>query len=87
MKYKVIKIGASWCGPCKVLDKSLNNFSKCNVEKYDVEEVDDDFLSKYNIRNVPVTIIVDESGSEVKRWNGLFDIKELESKLDELEDA
>lgn len=44
-------------------------------------------LEKYKIRNIPVTIMVDENGEEVNRWVGLFSITELETKLEELENA
>ena len=84
MKYKVIKFGAGWCGPCRVLDSSLKDFDKCEIERYDVDEVDEDLLIKYGIRNVPTTIIVDENGNEQHRFIGLFKISDLENKLDEL---
>lgn len=87
MDYKILKFGASWCGPCKVLDQRLEEFNKCEVIRYDVEETEDDLLAKYKIRNVPTTIIVDEAGNEVGRIPGIFNLSELEEKLKELEDA
>ena len=90
MNYKVLKFGAEWCMPCKVLNKNLENFTDCEVVKYDVDDVDDmdeELLEKYKIRNIPVTIMVDENGEEVNRWVGLFSITELETKLEELENA
>lgn len=84
MKYKVIKFGAAWCGPCRVLESSLKGFDKCEIELYDVDDVDEDLLAKYGIRNVPTTIIVDEDGNELHRFIGLFKVSDLENKLDEL---
>ena len=87
MEYKVIKFGASWCGPCRVLEQKLKDFDKCEVIVYDVDDMDEELLEKYKIRNIPVTIMVDENGEEVNRWVGLFSITELETKLEELENT
>ena len=87
MKYKIIKFGASWCGPCRVLEQRLKDFDKCEVIVYDVDDTDETLLEKYKIRNIPVTLIVDENGDEVQRWVGLFNTSELETKLEELENA
>ena len=80
---KVIKIGAEWCPQCKVLDKKLEGFDACELVVYDAEE-DEDIVEKYHIRNIPVTILLDENDNEVKRWVGLFNINELSEKIKEL---
>jgi len=87
MEYKIIKFGANWCGPCRVLEQRLKDFDKCEVIVYDVDDTDETLLEKYKIRNIPVTLIVDENGNEVQRWVGLFNTSELETKLEELENA
>ena len=47
MEYKIIKFGASWCGPFRVLEQKLRDFDKCEVIVYDVDDTDyvTDFLS------------------------------------------
>lgn len=80
---KVIKIGAEWCPQCKVLDKKLEGFDACELVVYDAEE-DEDIVEKYHIRNIPVTLLLDENDNEVKRWVGLFNINELSEKIKEL---
>lgn len=80
---KVIKFGGSWCGPCRTLDTKLKDFTLCEVIKYDVDECDDALTHKYNIRTIPVTILLDDNDTEIKRWIGLFDIKELEQCIDQ----
>lgn len=86
MGYKVLKFGADWCGPCKALNQKLENFKDCEVIKYDVDEVEEDLLEKYKIRNIPVTILVNENENEVQRWVGLFNVNEITEKIKELND-
>lgn len=78
---KVIKIGAEWCMPCKVLDKALDNFKKCEVIKYDADE-NEEIVNKYNVRGIPVTILLDDNDNELRRWVGLFNIDELNNAIE-----
>ena len=87
MKYKILKFSTSCCGQCKVLEQKLKGFDKGNIENIDADAADEELLAKYAIRNVPVTIIVDENGEEKHKWVGLFDVKQLEEKLEELSNA
>lgn len=84
MEYKIIKFGADWCGPCKVLNKKLEDFTGCEVVKYDVDEVEDDLLQKYQIRNIPVTILVDKNENEIQRWVGVFNVDEISDKIKDI---
>lgn len=70
---KLIKFGASWCMPCKNLESRLNKLDlTIDLLSYDVEE-EVDLTEEWNIRNVPTVILVDDNGSEVKRWVGNFE--------------
>ncbi len=44
----ILKFSASWCAPCKVLQKNLNGLSK-KVESIDIDN-DPTLSEKYNIR-------------------------------------
>ena len=84
MEYKILKFGAEWCGPCKILNKNLESFKDCDVIKYDVDEVDEDLLEKFKIRNIPVTILVNDNEEEIQRWVGVFNVNEITEKINEL---
>ena len=83
MVTSLIKIGASWCGPCRMLDKELDKFTMVPVERYDADEVPE-ICEQYKVRNVPVLIFLDESGQEVHRIIGLTTAKMIESIIAEL---
>lgn len=81
---KLLKIGASWCGPCQTMDKLLKDFTMCEVVYYDVENEDDEtqgVIDRFTIRNIPVMVLVDDNGEEIKRWNGLTKIADIENEI------
>ena len=85
MNVKLLKFGAEWCGPCGVMDKRLENFDKCELIKYSVDDDEnEELVDKYNIRNIPVLIIVNaDTDEELHRWTGLVYMDELNKKIDE----
>ena len=62
------KYGASWCGPCKILDRILQQIKDVDIIKYDVDEWED-LANEKGIRNVPVLIFYD-GDKEVDRLVG-----------------
>lgn len=70
---KVLDFYADWCNPCKtlapVLDKVLEE-KKLNLTKINIEEDDADMSVKYNVRNIPTVVVVDDNDVEVKRFSG-----------------
>jgi thioredoxin 1 len=77
---KVLKFSASWCGPCKMLSKLLQDVnSPVEIEEIDIDK-DVDFARQHNIRGVP-TLIMYNNGLEVKRVSGLLNKVELENWL------
>lgn len=78
----LLKFGASWCMPCRVLEKSLEGFDLCELKKYDIDDDDAyDLAVKYGIRAVPVLILVDKDGTELKRWVGLQPIQTIKNEI------
>lgn len=64
MVTRIEKFGASWCGPCKVLDRTLEQLTGIEIVKHDVD------ANARGIRNVPVLIYYNEQDEEVKRTVG-----------------
>ena len=79
---KVIKFYATWCGPCKVYDKTWDKVA----EKYDgqVEFVNIDIekdttglAAKYKVKSIPHTVLIKEDGTEIAK-SGRIPQEELE---------
>jgi thioredoxin 1 len=87
-KLIIIDFWAPWCGPCRMMSKTISNLSekysdnaiigKCNVE--DNEEFSEDF----DIRNLP-TIVFIKNGEVLDKVSGLKSEDELASKILELQ--
>ena len=74
------KFGTSYCGPCKVLDKTLQQITEVDVIKYDVDEYEDLAIEK-NIRNVPVLIFYD-GDNEVDRLIGAVSLEAINKVIE-----
>lgn len=71
---KLLKFNAVWCPGCLVMKKVWKDVIEENpdiiVQEYDYD-IDEDEVIKYNVgEKLPVVIMVDELGNEVKRLIG-----------------
>lgn len=59
---------ANWCGPCKLSEPLLEDFSKDNSDFVDFYKIDVDengsLAQEYGIRNIPYFLLIE--GGEVK---------------------
>lgn len=85
---KLLKFTAPWCGQCKVLTKQLNGFDACEIVSYNVDDEEtEEIIDKYGVKNLPLLILVNEDGEEVKRWAGLVNVGTLKNEISELANA
>lgn len=67
---KVLRFTASWCGPCKMLAKTLEEIeTKISIEVIDIDEKPELSL-EYGVRSVPTLIMIDNENNVAKRLVG-----------------
>jgi thioredoxin 1 len=76
---KVLKFYAEWCGPCKrqslVIAKAKEKIS-ITIENVNID--DNIFMAQdFKVRSVPTLVMVDETGTEVKRHLGVLEEEQL----------
>ena len=67
----LVQFAANWCGPCKMLTKTLESMEQSQplrVAKVDIDE-ERELARSFGIRSVP-TMIIFKDGKEVKRTVG-----------------
>ena len=79
-KMKVLRFTASWCGPCKMLAKTLEDVdTQIPIETIDIDE-NQQLAMDYGIRGVPTLVMLD-GDIEVKRFSGVKMKNELSEWL------
>lgn len=82
---KLIKFGASWCGPCRAMVPILEELQdKIDINEVDIDEVDPIVLTNYKIRNIPVLILLKDN-KEVWRHVGSISKSDLEKEIEKYE--
>ena len=86
---KIVKVGAEWCGPCRILSDLIHNldeekvkgvlFSEINIEDDDMDEI----ATEYSIKNIPVLLFF-KNGNMVNKTVGLINKDEIYSTIDKL---
>ena len=79
---KILKFGATWCGPCRILTETIKNID-LPITSYDVDE-DEELAAKYDILSVPALIYVDDEGKEIDRLLGAVTKETIINKYEEL---
>jgi thioredoxin 1 len=58
---KIVRFTASWCGPCKMLAKTLDEVDlKLPVEVVDID-IHPEIAAEFGIRSVPTMVIVEDN--------------------------
>lgn len=69
---RLIKLYSNSCGPCKVLE---NNLKQANIEHENVLVASDkgeELVEKYNVRNIPTLLLLDDNGNLIKKFTGIL---------------
>lgn len=78
---KLLKFYAEWCQPCKMLSRVMEDMDVgMPVENIDIDK-DMDTAIKYGVRGVPMLVVVDDEGKEVKRKSGYMNETVLQDFL------
>lgn len=75
---KVFKFYADWCQPCKALSKNIEG---ANIDAELVEiNIDEDIgrAAKFGVRGIPLLVLVDDNGNEIRRKSGLISKDQFE---------
>ncbi len=80
----LIKVGATWCGPCNVTQKNIesidNNYKDIKFLEIDAEDADEELVSYLSVFNLP-TIVIYKDSEEVFRHVGAMNKNQLVETL------
>ena len=67
---KILYFTAEWCGPCTYIKPQMQEISnQIPISFIDVDS-NTTTTEKYNIKNIPAVILIDNSGREIGRLVG-----------------
>ena len=83
---KVLKFGAEWCGPCRVLDPIIDGlkekYEDIIFESINVDDSENNEISQeYGIRSIPAVFIL-KDGKTVDKFVGFKDEDSIKELLD-----
>lgn len=79
---QIVKFGATWCQPCKVVDALLDELpDDIPVVKYDTDE-SPEIATQFGVKGVPTTYIVSDTGEILDYKVGTFSRNQLKVWID-----
>jgi thioredoxin 1 len=83
----IVDFSAVWCGPCRMVAKTLTEIKREYGDKFEMGKLDIDFeiktREKYKIRSVPV-IMIFKNGKMVKKIEGIKPIEEYKREINSI---
>ena len=74
---RLFKIGANWCGPCRALDKLLED-NNIKYEHIDIDTPNGEGLSiKFNVTSIPTLVITDDEENVLRKRTGVPTLEKL----------
>lgn len=90
---KVVKLSATWCGPCKkfkpVFESVGKDYEGVEFVEYDIENDAEgvENAEKYGVRSVPTTIVLDAEGNELGKLLGFMNEASFKDALNKLDNT
>lgn len=83
----LVKFGAPWCGPCKMLAPTLDNIATARddvvIVEVNIDDADSQGLAQqYNVRGVP-TMVLFKGGNDVARKVGIATLPDINAFINE----
>jgi thioredoxin 1 len=79
----IVKFGAPWCGPCKMLDPVLDEVDKSGLPVYKIT-IDNKAVAQvvedYGVMGIPVTIGF-ANGQKIKKHIGLANAEQIKALI------
>lgn len=74
---KILKFFSPTCGPCKVLDRNLQE-AGIQYESIDVtDDANEELITKYGITSVPILLYVGDNGETILKYRGIMTVDDL----------
>lgn len=86
----LIEFFAEWCGPCKVLERTILGSSQVRevLERFELVKVDTDRYVEpsdyFKVVGLPTLVVLDTAGAEIYRREGMIEADELARVLSRL---
>ena len=74
----LVDFHADWCGPCKAMKPTLNQFKEASeIPLFEINvDTDNEIAAKYGVRSIPCFIVI-EDGLEIQRKIGMQSLDQL----------
>ena len=80
-KMKILKFSLPTCKPCVTLSEQMKDLDLSNFEIQEINPKENKELGdKYNIRNVPTLVILDDQENEIERTKNIVGLKSFLNK-------
>lgn len=86
---KIVKLGAEWCAPCKMLERTLElikadeKYKDIEIVSYDVEKDDEgqELAIQNKVSSIPVTLFYDDNDELVFKFIGNAPKRDIEQTI------